>query len=1243
MERVMGSPFLSMPKKGWIASNLTAFAVMDGFPVSSGHALVITKRLVPTWFDASPEEQADLMALVNTVKQMLDSLLVPRPDGYNVGFNSGSAAGQTVEHVHIHVIPRFRGDVPDPRGGVRHVIPSKANYLLEKAEIRETGERLSLSTGHPYTTLWEEIGFRLSVAAEVDVVSAFVQLSGLDLMERRIFEALSGGARIRVLVGDYLYISDPQALRRLYGWMKAVAEDSGSSPFESRLIKTALLPGSPSSFHPKAWHIVDSDGQCLIVGSSNISAAALRTGVEWNLIVRTEEETSVNIEARAAFQTLWDGSVPLTPDVLDEYSRMALRARAIAPVPEVDEPILELPLPRPWQCQALERLAAIRLDGHPRALVSVATGLGKTWLAAFDALQCGKQLGRRPRVIVIAHRAEILAQAESVLRRALDSSWGGTKVSWYLGDASDLDGDLVIASIQKLSRPEGVNRLQELTFDYAVMDEVHHAEAPSYQRVLAFLQTGFVLGLTATPERTDGVDVVSIFNDVLAWQAGIGDGIGEGSLVPFHYIGVKDDIDFQQIPWRNGRFDATVLEEQVENSARMEKLWSVWNEHPATKTLIFCCSKRHALFTRDWLRARGVSAAAVFSGTGGDLRAETLHEFYGGELAALCAVDLFNEGVDLPFVDRVIMLRPTESKIVFLQQLGRGLRSADGKTRLLVVDFVGNHRIFAQRIIHLLSLHLSTSNWEGLRGWLSGAPADLPPGCLLDIDVEGKDLLRQLVPNGGTAAAEAYLAMRDELGRRPSISELFHRGYLPATIRGLHGSWYKFVLAQGDLQSDEVRVLEQFGGWFRTLETTRLNKSFKAVVIQVLLDRGNFWSGVSVAALSEACRDFLLNHSVLRKDLASSADVPDHVTASVEQWAAWWRRWPLDRWLDIQAGHRWFRESQGLFIAAIDCDESLRPAFEAMTRDLVEYRLAQYAKSHADEVLNPLGDSFIAKVSHGNGRPILFLPEMTKTFSRPVGPVDVLISSGREAGLEANSLDGIWTFRMVKIACNVAHPKGMTGNLLPDLLRSWFGADAGLPGSDFKVRFSRVDGEWRVEPLQVAALGGVKVVEDEQTSIDVISDLLSLRPEGDNWNEYAPVYDLKAAAGGWGPESFPQEIGWKRVEGQVVKEGMFIAQVKGHSMEPKIASGSWCLFRPCPAGSRDKRILLVQFHSTTDPEFGGRYTVKQYRSEKTETEEEWRHDRLQLLPLNRTYSPIEIDEQEARDLVIVGEFVRVIE
>jgi HKD family nuclease len=367
----------------------------------------------------------------------------------------------------------------------------------------------------------------------VDLLSSFVQLSGLDVIEESLFEAIRNQARIRILVSDYLYISDPRALRRLLGWCDLTLEDSAAESLSVRLVEIAKLPSAPESFHPKAWRIADDRNGFIAVGSSNLSRPALQTGIEWNLLSTRLSAPETDAQVAAGFESLWQIASPLTPELVESYTQAARQYRQTHVEPEFQDEREPSLVPRPWQTAALAELQTLRAAGYSRALVAVATGMGKTWLAAFDARQVGKNLGRRPRVLVIAHRTHILAQAEGALSRVLDPMFGEGLTAWYLAQRSELRGDLVIASVQKLSRPEGLDRLAQEHFDYVIMDEVHHAHAPSYRRVLARIRGDFVLGLTATPERTDGVDVASIFDDNLAYHATIGDGIADESLVPF--------------------------------------------------------------------------------------------------------------------------------------------------------------------------------------------------------------------------------------------------------------------------------------------------------------------------------------------------------------------------------------------------------------------------------------------------------------------------------------------------------------------------------------------------------------------------------------------------------------------------------------------------------------------------------------------------------------------------------------
>jgi SOS-response transcriptional repressor LexA len=473
--------------------------------------------------------------------------------------------------------------------------------------------------------------------------------------------------------------------------------------------------------------------------------------------------------------------------------------------------------------------------------------------------------------------------------------------------------------------------------------------------------------------------------------------------------------------------------------------------------------------------------------------------------------------------------------------------------------------------------------------------------------------------------------MRDELGRRPMQTELIARGYNPVTISRGAGSWFEFVLEEGDLNDSQQRVVASLKEWLKTVESTSLNKSYKMVVLRVLLDQSSFFKTVKLSDFAKQCRQYMLEHPVLKRDLVEGKHAVDHQNASDKEWTAWWTKWPIDRWLDEQNGQRWFTLSGDGFGLAIDCPEELRPHLEAMTEELVEGRLARYIQSKRlqDNFVSSL--AFTGKVSHAGGRPILFMPDQTQQPRRPVGPTEVQLPDG-----------SLWVFKFVKVACNVAMPAGNDKNQLSDLLRQWFGKDAGLPGTDFRVRFELQNGKWVAAPI-----GAMPVAEElKESEVLVASDFSAMvQPrvaKSARYTTHVPVFDLVAAAGGFGTESLPEEIGWVEVTGHNVKPGMFAARVVGESMQPRIPSGSLCLFGPCPAGTRQGRLLLVQLNTHSDPEDGGRYTVKRYHSTKRATQNGWEHQAIELQPLNPKYSPIDVDENVAADLRVLGEFLMVL-
>jgi superfamily II DNA or RNA helicase/diadenosine tetraphosphate (Ap4A) HIT family hydrolase len=926
------SPFLARPHSDWIASNSLAFAIWDGFPVSPGHALLIPKRAVATWFDATVEEQHALMDLVAPVRAIIeDRFRDPAPAGWNIGINVGAAGGQTVFHLHMHVIPRYAGDMEDPRGGVRHVIPWKGNYK-RAAPAR-------LATGGDHDPFLAHLRPHFATATDIAIIAAFVQDSGLDHLELPVLEALARGARIRVLTGDYLDITQAAALRRLLQW-----QDHGA--FGARIHRVA----EQRAFHPKSWRFESPGSAHAFVGSSNISASALRRGIEWNMVLGRDEDPNGYAEIATAFEEAWNAAQPLTSEFIENYARRARAREALHPATppgEIDAPAAP-PEPHVIQREALAALREIRADGGRRAVVVLATGLGKTWLAAFDiADMARKRPAHVPHVLFVAHRDEILQQSADTLRRALLPHFPTITFGMCAGAADTTDTDVVLASVQKACREPWLERLTKRHFDYVVIDEVHHADAPSYRRLITRLDPGFLLGLTATPERTDGADILSLFDDNIATVARLDRGIREGLLVPFHYVGLRDAIDYRPIPWRNRRFDPDLLAAALETETRMQRLWQALRDHPGTRTLFFCASRRHAIHVTTWLHQKGFRIVAVDGETPAAGRADALRRLQRGQLDGIAAVDLFNEGLDLPGIDRVVMLRPTDSPVVFLQQLGRGLRVARGKHALTIIDFVGNHRIFLERLAFLLAGDKATPA-SALRQWLDERDAILPPGCRVDIDLDVIAFLKEAFPDGRDVLQRAYREQRLLLERRPEAAEMYRLG-LDLTPLRQHGGWFAFVANEGDLADDERQTLEIFGDFLTQLETTAMVKCFKMVVLDVMLAHESLWTGMPVGALARASLAWLLRSPGLMADIANVRTLGDPHRIPEGRWLTYWRSNPIDAWcngpwfgVESRSDGRGRAADYFVFKPPSELADTLRPACETMIRELVALRLAQY-------------------------------------------------------------------------------------------------------------------------------------------------------------------------------------------------------------------------------------------------------------------------------------------------------------
>jgi superfamily II DNA or RNA helicase/HKD family nuclease len=587
-----------------------------------------------------------------------------------------------------------------------------------------------MTNGRGQPAVGHEIAAEIDSADRIDVVLAFIRWTGIrDLLDplRRHVEA---GKPVRVITTTYTGSTELRALEalRALGAQVKVSYDT-----------------STTRLHAKAWHFHRDTGfSTVYIGSSNLTFSAQVTGLEWN--VRASQRTNPELVDAfdRAFSTYW------ADPHFEHFDAARFR---VATAATVDDTVIATPFdiePYPFQRQILERLEIERLRGHRHNLVAAATGTGKTVIAALDYRNLRKTLPRA-RLLFVAHREEILRQSQTVFCHVLrDGAFG----EQWVGGRRPQRWDHVFASIQSISAAD-VESIDPEHFDVVIVDEFHHAAASTYTSLLDHLKPKHLLGLTATPERADGLDVLQWFGGRIAVELRLWDALEQGLLSPFHYFGIHDGTDLRGVRWRRGIGYDT---DDLTNLYTADHAWvsMVLNAvrdkvgvPSRMRALGFCVSIAHAEFMADRFAAAGLSAVAVTSRSTSDERRQALHDLRDGTVNIVFTVDLFNEGVDVPAVDVVLMLRPTESATVFLQQLGRGLRRSRDKDVLTVLDFVGHQRKEFRFDLRFRSM-LGRTRREFERD-IEDDFAFLPAGCRLRLDPVARDIVlrnvREAIPS----------------------------------------------------------------------------------------------------------------------------------------------------------------------------------------------------------------------------------------------------------------------------------------------------------------------------------------------------------------------------------------------------------------------------------------------------------------------------------------------------------------
>jgi len=780
---------------------------------------------------------------------------------------------------------------------------------------------------------------QIEKASTICILTSFVMKSGVAFLKEALASAAKAGADIKICTGDYLHITQPEGLAEL------LAIDDN--------IEVRLWKSNGVSFHPKAYMFNSDSEDRLFIGSSNLSKSALNNGIEWNLSV-SNEKTVFN-DALDVFLKIFyaDQTVKVNEETLKDYKEayehyhkdttklakvwseteeldLMLPNQKDLPVqPEIihDPPISETYAdikPRFAQVEALEELDKTREEEYKKALVVMATGLGKTYLAGFFAKDFKK-------VLFIAHREEILYQARQSFKNIMPSK----KYGIYNGKYKDSEADAIFASIYTLSMKAHIERFHPDEFDLIIVDEFHHAAAESYQRVLDYFKPEFLLGITATPDRNDNKDVYAICDGNVAYRLDFLDAINRKWLAPFKYYGVYDETDYSQITWLGTRYDEEELLHAQLREEMASKILEAWQDKKQTRTIGFCSSIRQANFLSSFFNKQGYKTVSLHSQQKEVGRGDAITMLKAGELDIIFTVDLFNEGVDIPPVDTLLFVRPTESLTVFTQQIGRGLRLAPGKDHCVIIDLIGNYRNADVK----LSL-FDTARGEGKSKKIEPR---IPSNCELNLDLQVVNLLNEM-PKKRSPRKEKllddYFDLKHELGRRPIYLELHLKGHSDSNqYKQEFNSYVGFLNWANELSEQEKVVFERYENWLVEVEKTSMSKSYKMILLLAMLNRGitEWFKPITSKEVAP-----FFHHYLTETEYRKRIDFSDK--SSKKLWE--YNEKAVSKLIETMPMTMWDRGADGLtsfsdgeFSMNFDALEEDQETLYYWTREIAEYRL----------------------------------------------------------------------------------------------------------------------------------------------------------------------------------------------------------------------------------------------------------------------------------------------------------------
>ncbi len=705
------------------------------------------------------------------------------------------------------------------------------------------------------------------------------------------------------------------------------------------------------SFHPKSYIFHYEKMSEIYIGSSNISRSALTSGIEWNYRFSSKDDKKNFLLFYNAFEELFfKHSIIIDDEELYRYSKNWHKPAVAKDLEkydrneeDIDTKVEALFQPRGVQIEALHALEDSRAEGAVKGLVQAATGIGKTYLAAFDS-------AAYKRVLFVAHREEILKQAAAAFQNVRCSDDYG----FFYGKQKDTDKSVIFASVATLGRAEYLNEeyFRADYFDYIVIDEFHHAVNEQYRKIVDYFRPQFLLGLTATPERMDGKNIYELCDYNVPYEISLKEAINKGMLVPFHYYGIYDATDYSGLHLVKGRYDERELTGiYTDNADRYELIYKYYMKYRSKRALGFCCSRQHASQMVEEFCKRGIPSVAVYSNAEGEYSEDrdiAIEQLRRQEIRVIFSVDMFNEGLDIASLDMVMFLRPTESPIVFLQQLGRGLRTYKGKTYLNVLDFIGNYEKAGKS-----PMFLSGETSFSTKKAYEYNDIEYPDDCIVDFDMRLIDLFRELDKRSLSVREriyQEYYRIKELLdGKVPTRMELFtymdddiYQYCMGHARENPFRRYLDFLYDLHELSEEEQSLYAGIGREFiAVIETTDMQKVYKMPILYSFYNHGRIRLEVTDEEVLESWKEFF-DTGTNWKDFASDITYEVYKSMTDKQHLNKAKTMPI-KFLK-QSGKGFFVDKDGYAIAfredLKDCIDN--EAMRHHMKDILAYRTMEY-------------------------------------------------------------------------------------------------------------------------------------------------------------------------------------------------------------------------------------------------------------------------------------------------------------